>query len=142
MVTGTDLPLTALDAYWRATNEVDHGAPAAAQCGLPWWVLAGIGEMESHHGNGAGGLADDGSITERIVGPALDGISYQLIPDSDHGLLDGDVLVDHAVGPMQFLPGTWRTSGADLSGDGRADPFNLYDAPLAAALPVSGRSSG
>ena len=133
VVTGTDLPLTALDAYWRATTEVARGAPPMTQCGLQWWVLAGIGEMESHHGNGAGGLADDGTITQRIIGPALDGVAYQLIPDSDRGLLDGDPLVDHAIGPMQFLPGTWRTAGADLSGDDVADPFNLYDAALAAA---------
>lgn len=133
VVAGTDLPFTALDAYWRATHEVARGAPNPETCGLPWWVLAGIGRMESHHGDGAGGLAADGSITERIIGPALDGVAYRLIPDSDQGVLDGDVLVDHAVGPMQFLPGTWRTSGVDLSGDGVADPFNLYDAALAAA---------
>jgi membrane-bound lytic murein transglycosylase B len=34
---------------------------------------------------------------------------------------------------MQFLPGTWRTVGTDGTGDGLADPQNLYDAARSAA---------
>jgi membrane-bound lytic murein transglycosylase B len=34
---------------------------------------------------------------------------------------------------MQFIPSTWRTSGADGNRDGREDPFNVNDAALAAA---------
>jgi hypothetical protein len=39
-----------------------------------------------------------------------------------------------AVGPFQFIPQTWRTWGADGDGDGRADPNQIADAALAAAL--------
>jgi hypothetical protein len=34
---------------------------------------------------------------------------------------------------MQFIPSTWRSSGADGNGDGTADPNNVYDEALAAA---------
>ncbi|MFR9772549.1 lytic transglycosylase domain-containing protein, partial [Nocardia sp. SC052] len=37
-----------------------------------------------------------------------------------------------AVGPMQFLPGTWGAYAADGNGDGVADPHNVFDAALAA----------
>ena len=47
--------------------------------------------------------------------------------------LDGDPAYDHAVGPMQFIPSTWARYASDGNGDGRADPFNVYDAALAAA---------
>ena len=38
-----------------------------------------------------------------------------------------------AMGPMQFLPGTWSRYASDGDGDGKADPQNVYDASLAAA---------
>jgi membrane-bound lytic murein transglycosylase B len=34
---------------------------------------------------------------------------------------------------MQFIPGTWSSSGRDGDGDGLADPHDLDDAALAAA---------
>jgi membrane-bound lytic murein transglycosylase B len=34
---------------------------------------------------------------------------------------------------MQFLPGTWRVVGTDLTGDGTADPHNIFDAAASAA---------
>ena len=37
------------------------------------------------------------------------------------------------MGPLQFLPGTWRWAGRDGDGDGRRDPQNVYDAALATA---------
>jgi len=55
------------------------------------------------------------------------------IPDSDGGRWDGDTVWDRAVGPMQFLPGTWRSLGRDGSGDQVADPNNLFDAAVSAA---------
>ena len=57
----------------------------------------------------------------------------QSIPDTDGGELDGDPELDRAVGPMQFIPQTWRQWGADADGDGVADPNNLNDAALTAA---------
>jgi Transglycosylase SLT domain len=38
-----------------------------------------------------------------------------------------------AIGPMQFLPGTWARYASDGDGDGKADPQNLFDSALAAA---------
>jgi hypothetical protein len=38
-----------------------------------------------------------------------------------------------AMGPMQFLPGTWSRYASDGDGDGKADVQNLYDSTLAAA---------
>src|SRR3954453_8464028 len=70
----------------------------------------------------------------RILGIPVDGSrGTAAIPDTDGGRLDGDVLTDRAVGPMQFIPSTWRTSGVDGNGDGAADPNNLYDAAASAA---------
>ena len=45
----------------------------------------------------------------------------------------GDPTWDHAVGPLQFIPSTWETWGADGDGDGVADPNDLDDAAFAAA---------
>jgi hypothetical protein len=65
------------------------------------------------------------------------------IPDSDGGRWDGDTTWDRAVGPMQFIPTTWRTLGRDGNGDGVADPDNLFDAAVSAAgyLCLSGGGS-
>ena len=38
-----------------------------------------------------------------------------------------------ALGPMQFMPATWRTYGVDGDGDGEADIMDPYDAVPAAA---------
>jgi len=54
------------------------------------------------------------------------------IVDTDGGALDGDPLWDRAVGPLQFLPSTWDTYGADGDGDGVAEPQDLDDAAVAA----------
>jgi len=35
------------------------------------------------------------------------------ITATDGGLMDRDTAYDRAVGPMQFLPGTWRAVGTD-----------------------------
>jgi hypothetical protein len=43
-----------------------------------------------------------------------------------------------AMGPMQFLPGTWARYAVDGNGDGKADVQNVFDATLAAARYLCG----
>ena len=53
--------------------------------------------------------------------------------DTDGGELDGDSVWDRAVGPMQFIPETWRRNGIDGDDDGLVDPQNIYDAAATTA---------
>jgi hypothetical protein len=123
-----EVPATMLDAYRRASDAVNLAQPG---CHLPMELLAAIGKVESNHARG-GQIDPNGTTSHPILGPALDGNGFAAIPDTDGGLLDGDTVWDRAVGPMQFLPSTWRRWQADGNGDHRADPDNVYDASLAA----------
>ncbi|MFD6921007.1 lytic transglycosylase domain-containing protein [Streptomyces sp. NPDC059944] len=122
------IPATVLRAYRAAETSVSRTDPG---CRLPWQLLAAIGKVESGHAGG-GAVTADGTTRGRIAGPALDGVGFALIRDSDGGSLDGDAVFDRAVGPMQFLPSTWRHWGADGNSDGASDPNNVFDAALAA----------
>jgi hypothetical protein len=128
----TAIPVVAIQAYAYAELVVAASEP---QCNLRWTTLAGIGRVESGHGTGAGAtLLEDGRALPPIIGDPLDGQDDRmLIPDSDAGQLDGDRTYDRAVGPMQFIPTTWRVEAIDATGDGIADVNNIYDAALAAA---------
>ncbi|MFL5995511.1 MAG: lytic transglycosylase domain-containing protein [Streptomyces sp.] len=122
------IPATVLDAYKKAATELQESKPG---CNLPWQLLAAIGQVES--GQARGGRVDaDGTTTSRILGPQLDGNGFELIRDTDNGVYDGDSAYDSAVGPMQFIPSTWKWAGRDGNGDGVKDPNNVYDAALAA----------
>jgi hypothetical protein len=126
-----DIPAVAHEAYTQAAAQLSSEVPS---CHLDWALLAAIGKVETDHGRyGGSRLHVDGTTTIPIRGMPLDGTGeVALILDSDGGQLDGDVQYDRAVGPMQFIPGTWRTMGADGNGDGRADPDNIFDASRAA----------
>jgi membrane-bound lytic murein transglycosylase B len=122
------IPMVALSAYRRAEQKMAVEAPG---CGLSWNLLAGIGRIESGHAGG-GAVDARGTAVVPIYGPALDGTlpGNEVILQSSVG---NRVTYARAMGPMQFLPGTWARFASDGKGDGTADPQNLFDATLAAA---------
>lgn len=126
----TGIPVTVLAAYKKAEALLAAVEPS---CHLPWWVLAGIGRIESDHASG-GRVDADGTTRGRILGVVLDGSlpGTSVVTDTDDGQWDGDATYDRAVGPMQFLPGSWRAWGKDGNGDGVADPNNVFDAATGA----------
>jgi hypothetical protein len=140
MLTRVDIPLTALQAYGYAELVLAQTTPG---CQLSWTTLAAIGKVESNHGSSNGAaLYPDGQVLPAIVGSALDGKDgRRAVPDSDDGLLDNDRQWDRAVGPMQFIPSTWRTQAVDADNDAIRNPNDIDDAALAAAnyLCSSGR---
>ncbi|MGH3717467.1 MAG: lytic murein transglycosylase [Pseudonocardiaceae bacterium] len=128
----TTIPQRALEAYANA-----HAVMAATQpgCRITWVTLAAIAAVESKHGGFEGRtLLPDGRPSSPIIGIALNGApGVKAIADTDNGLLDGDKIWDHAVGPFQFIPSTWAKWRADGNGDGLTDPQNIDDASLTAA---------
>jgi membrane-bound lytic murein transglycosylase B len=127
----TGIPVRAVLAYGSATLTLGTQQPG---CHIAWNTLAGIGAVESAHGTHSGArLLASGTTVPAIRGPALNGKGVGTIRDSDNGSWDGDRAWDRAVGPMQFIPGTWRRWGTDGSGDGVADPNQIDDAALTAA---------
>ncbi len=122
------IPSMALTAYRNAERMMSTLEP---NCGISWNLLAGIGRIESSHANG-GATDARGTAVRPIYGPSLDGTlpGNEVIVQSS---APGRVSYARAMGPMQFLPGTWARYASDGDGDGTADPQNLYDATLAAA---------
>lgn len=127
-----DIPAVALAAYGDAALDLAETEPG---CGLSWPTLAGIGWLESDHGRtGGANLGADGRSSPLIFGVALDGTpGLAQIPDTDGGRLDGDPVHDRAVGPLQFIPETWRVWSADGDQDATVDVHDIDDAALAAA---------
>ncbi|MCC2278456.1 hypothetical protein LKL35_23970 [Streptomyces sp. ET3-23] len=125
----TGIPATALAAYKHAEDLAKDLYPG---CHIPWQLIAGIGKVESEHASGYG-LRSDGSTEKPIIGPALTGDKFALVKDTDGGRWDGDPVYDHAVGPMQFIPSTWESYGADGRGLGIKDPNNIFDAAAGTA---------
>ena len=132
MSTRTGIPVIALQAYGYAELVLASTDP---DCRLSWTTLAAIGRVESNHGQaGSARLLPDGRALPPIFGAPLDGApGRELIPDTDNGVLDDDDEYDRAVGPMQFIPQTWRREAVDATGDRVADIHNINDAALAAA---------
>jgi membrane-bound lytic murein transglycosylase B len=122
------IPKVALSAYRNAERIMADADPG---CGISWNLLAGIGRIESMHANG-GATDARGTATQPIFGPALDGTlpGNEVIVQNNGG---GRITYARAIGPMQFLPGTWARYASDGDRDGVADPQNLYDSTLAAA---------
>ena len=139
---GGRIPLVAYDAYRSASRS----APTITDsCEVDWAVVAGIAQVESRHGriDPDHRLTADGDVEPPIRGRPLDGTSgTQTIADSDNGELDGDSTWDRAMGPLQFIPTTWRELGRDGNADGETDPDNLYDSALTAVAHLCLREPG
>lgn len=133
------IPSVALQAYGYAAAVMASSRP---ECGIAWTTVAGIASVESKHGTHHGSAIDaDGVARPSIIGIPLDGApGVALVTDTDGGALDGDPVFDRAIGPLQFIPETWKRWGVDANGDGVIDPQNIDDAALTTAryLCISG----
>jgi Transglycosylase SLT domain len=127
------IPVRALEAYRRAASLADSADPA---CRIDWALVAAIGRVESNHARFGGNQLDSAGVAQPgIIGIRLDGSNGTArITDSDGGLLDHDTVYDRAVGPMQFIPSTWRVVGVDANGDGVKNPQDIVDAATTTAV--------
>lgn len=133
----TNVSAAALRAYGNAELIAAQTWP---QCNLRWNTLAGIGWVETRHGTysgkffGGASLNDQGLADPPIIGIPLDGSpGVAEIPDTDGGEWDNDPEYDRAIGPMQFIPDSWRRYGLDADGDSYPNPHQIDDAALGAA---------
>jgi hypothetical protein len=132
-VTASTIPRRVLASYVNAAKLADK---SDAECHVRWQTLAGIGFIESDHARSGGSERPhwNGVASPPILGPVLDGRGgVGAVPDTDDGLLDGNLRWDRAVGPMQFIPSTWVRYAADGNHDGIKNPEQIDDATLAAA---------
>jgi membrane-bound lytic murein transglycosylase B len=131
IATKLSIPVPAMQAYGYAELSMAVTEP---NCQLRWTTLAGIGKIESNHGQHNAALAPNGDARPPILGDPLDGQhNNTAIKDTDQGQVDTDKTWDRAVGPMQFIPSTWAKFASDADGNGVADINNINDAALAAA---------
>ena len=128
------MPIEALEAYAYAARVAEVENP---DCHLEWTTLAGIGEVERHHGTYRGStIAENGDVSPPIRGVRLDGTNGNLEIFDSEGVSheeEEESVHARAMGPMQFIPDTWKLYGVDANNDGVISPDNFDDAALSAA---------
>ncbi len=125
------IPISALEAYGYAARVAEVENP---ECHLSWTTLAGIGMVESHHGTYRGAeIAPNGDVSPPIRGVHLDGTNGNRAIVDREASIDGEQVYARAMGPMQFIPETWRLYGVDANNDRVISPDNFDDAALSAA---------
>ncbi|MFB6677027.1 NlpC/P60 family protein [Streptomyces sp. NPDC056390] len=134
-----DIPPRMLEAYKNAVRLIGSRVPHCR--GMRWPVLAGIAKVESNHASGRD-IAPDGDIRPKIYGVLLNGSgaggNTSVFTDTDGGKWDGTATGERAVGPFQFMPATWESTGQDGNRDRVRDPHNANDAALGAAAYLCG----
>lgn len=142
--------VTVVDEAWVADTADKTGIPARAlaayaggavrlaltwpECGVTWNTLAGIGWVESHHGELFGDvIKEDGFMSAPIFGLPLVGDGTMNIPDFDDGNFDGSADYDRAVGPMQIIPQTWAAWNVDGNADGDPNGQQIDDSVVSSA---------
>jgi len=109
------LAIVLLPVMVLGDTSVTAAAPAGPVAGIPraylhWYVFGG-------------------RVCPEVPWNVLAGVGEV---ESGHGANMGPSSAG-AIGPMQFIPSTWRTWGRDADGDGTADPYSPADAIVSAA---------
>src|SRR6516164_10658186 len=84
-----EIPVIALEAYAYAARVAEVENP---KCHIAWTTLAGIGQVESHHGTYRGAtLAPNGDVSPPIRGVRLDGTgdNLRIVGEDDGTGADG-----------------------------------------------------
>ncbi|MEV0967934.1 lytic transglycosylase domain-containing protein [Microtetraspora glauca] len=98
---------------------------------------AGDGGSTRTAGHGLVGRPDSYLELYRKSAEVCPGLSWTVLAaigqvESGHGRNNGPSSAG-ALGPMQFMPATWKSYGVDGDGDGKADIWSAYDAVPSAA---------
>jgi hypothetical protein len=118
--------------------------------GLKKILGAGVSVLNLHEKKNqpSGGSGRPGSYLDlyKQAAATCPGLSWTVLAaigqiESDHGRNAGPSTAG-ALGPMQFMPATWKAYGVDGDADGKADIMNPYDAVPGAAKYLCANGAG